>query len=223
MSSAVSEPDTWIPPSWKDRVQKSTTWILLFMVHISLDMFNSIDALPSTNTAHLFINEVEDNYHWDYFPSHSLKAHPLSAGQKGDNGRSAWPWLSTTSLLFPWHNSTKKLSSLSLPARIICQVFSEIEMMEESGHGTNLQNQPSQPYSCFCQFSPFLYRPLFTFLASFSLCLLSSQCHFSSIKASKTLPPTAPATWLWLQGTSRCWGGSLHYISVSWCFISKVT
>lgn len=59
------------------------------------------------------------------------------------NGKHSWHSLSITLL------SRQKKTSQSFLSRErnVCHVFGEIEMMEESRHGSNLQHQPSQPES----------------------------------------------------------------------------
>lgn len=121
--------------------------MLLFVMHLSLDTININDVLPSTTAVHHSLMRQRPITTQTTFHT-SIKGTPFACRPK----RRQWK----ECLTLPFHlftfvkadfNRKKPFQPFFGSARNICQVFSEIEMMEESRHGSNLHHQPSQPKS----------------------------------------------------------------------------
>lgn len=144
----------------------------LFCMNAYLNMINTIDALPSTTAVHLSLMRqipitTPASFH------RFIKGTPLVCWQNKETVEGILE-LHFPSLFCQGRFQQEK-TSLSFLARerSICQVFSEIEMMEESRHDSNLQHQPSQPTSS-------LSLSLFVFRLHFIPPL--SQCHLMQLQ-----------------------------------------
>lgn len=158
-------------------------WVLLFVMHVSLDTINIIDVLPSTTAVHLSLMRQRP------IPTQTTFHGVIKGTPQGDNGRQV------CDLHFIFFNSDFDKENKHFPA-FLCRRkkylsgFIEIEMMEEWWHGSNLSH-----HNLRASISAFSLP----FLAHFSSPHLFAPSHHcatwcsSIVKASKTLPPTKPA------------------------------